>query len=492
MNRLVSTILTTLFLVAAAQPAAAGDPPGTDPLIPGRAIVRIPQGGSLSAFLNALNADFPGLGAFAIDSYPSRNLYLLQHSPLSHDETDDLEDAMEDVYPAQGLVMYAELLYEAKAPEGSSGSIWVDGVAEFSAFGNQYIRETIGLPEAHMRSMGASTVVAVLDTGIDSTHPALAGRIAAGGYNFVNKSANTADVGDGVDNDGDAAIDELVGHGTFIAGMIAMTAPAAKLLPVSVLNSDGKGDNWWIALGVFHAIDRGVEVINMSLTSTYDSVAVIDAILEAESRGIVVAAAAGNSNHDEPREYPAMDDDIPVLGVAATNDVDVKGAFSNYSDRLFISAPGANVLQGGVPDPERSVVSALPGTTYAYAQGTSMATPLVSGTAALIRAQHPEWLAGPSAVSAIRQALAATTVNINAQNPGFAGLLGAGRLNAAAAVALGPVAPDPGDINNDGAVNVVDLLKVINDWHMVHSSADINGSGHVDVADLLAVIVNWG
>jgi subtilisin family serine protease len=221
-------------------------------------------------------------------------------------------------------------------------------------------------------------------------------------------------------------------------------------------------------------------------------VGVIDAVLEAQSRGIVVVAAAGNWNRDEPREYPAMDDDIPSIGVAATDDNDVKGGFSNYNERLYISAPGTNAFASGAPIASRSMVSALPGGVYGFAQGTSMATPIVSGAVALIRAQHPEWLAGPAVVTTIRNRLRNTAENINAENPGLAGELGHGRIDVGAAVELGPIAPGPGDVTNDGVVNVSDLLIVIADWGQVHSSADMNGSGVVDVSDLLLVIAHWG
>ena len=122
-----------------------------------------------------------------------------------------------------------------------------------------------------------------------------------------------------------------------------------------------------------------------------------------------------------------------------------------------------------------------------------MCTPLVSGAAALIRAQHPEWPATVETFFSIRNALMSTAVNIYPLNPQFLKdkELGVGRLNIAAAVALGPAAPQSGDLNGDGAVDVDDLLKVISDWGGVHTSADINGDGAVDSDDLVLVISNW-
>jgi len=108
-----------------------------------------------------------------------------------------------------------------------------------------------------------------------------------------------------------------------------------------------------------------------------------------------------------------------------------------------------------------------------------------------VRSQHPEWPAALSTVTSIRAVIANTAVDIDPQNPGLAGMLGRGRIDIGAAVEAGPVAPGPGDLNNDGHVNVPDLLAVLLNWSMVHSSADMDGTGRVDVGDLIIVIANW-
>jgi len=507
MMKMIPYVLTWVLGAAVALPGLAGGAPVfIDPLVPGRAMVAITPTSTVANFVAAFNAvhSADGVSIKPLDAIASRRLHLLaltvppDYTPAQFHAL-ELDMATNPAYAPHRI--HAELLYEGQAPEGKTGSTWVDSVAEIGAFEGQYALTRTGVPAAQKMSTGTSIVVAVLDTGIDATHSALANRIAPGGFNFITNSTNTADVGDGVNNDGDAAIDEMVGHGTFVAGLIAGVAPDAKLLPITVLNSDGVGDGWLFVKGIYHAIDRGVEVMNMSLSTTYDSMIVYDAIVEARNLGIAVVSPAGNFDNNNEREYPAMwDDNQPGplefvgFGVAATDDQDIKASFSNYDDKLFISAPGASLpaVGGTEPSPARSIISTLPGNRYEIWEGTSFSVPLVAGTVALVRAQHPEWAADVTTFANLKSVLKNSAVNISAQNPQFIGLLGVGRLNAASAVAAGPVAPALGDLNNDGSVNVPDLLLVISQWSLVHSSADLDGSGRVGVGDLLLLISNWG
>jgi subtilisin family serine protease len=403
-----------------------------------------------------------------------------------------------------GLRLYGELLYEGQAPEGKSGSTWVGSTAPDGSYQTQYAINQIGLAQAQTQSIGDGTVVAILDAGVDTAHPALINRIAPGGYNFISNSPIVQDIGNGVNEDSDALTDEGVGHGTFVAGLIALAAPSAKILPITVLNTEGVGDGWLFAKGLFYAIDHGVEVINLSLSSTYDSMVVIDAIDEARCLGIVTVAAAGNFNADKPRQYPAMLDtpgiqcihpsEVLAFGIAAVDENDIKADFSNFHKNLFISAPGASELtKPGVPNWNASTISTLPGGSFGSWEGTSMAVPLISGTVALIRAQHPEWDSEFSTWDAIRQILQDTAVDIYPLNPQYAAdkQLGVGRIDIGAAVAQGPPAPRLGDINGDGSINIDDLLGIILDWGMIHSSADISGNGNVDIDDLLYLIRHW-
>jgi len=166
----------------------------------------------------------------------------------------------------------------------------------------------------------------------------------------------------------------------------------------------------------------------MSLGSTYDSLAVLDAVAEAKLRGIVVVGAAGNqdTNSQEKREYPALFDSN-VLGVVSVNENDIKSEFSNYNERAALAAPGSGGIFSTIPETPD-------GHTYAEWKGTSFATGLVSGAAALVLSANPEWPENVFRWAQVHSLLTGTAVNIDPLNPAYAGELGAGRIDALAAV----------------------------------------------------------
>ncbi len=212
---------------------------------------------------------------------------------------------------------------------------------------------------------GSATVkIAILDTGINASHPDLSGKVAAG-RNFT--TANTTDTSD------------TNGHGTHVAGTagaktnngagVAGTCPGCTLVPVKVLGNDGTGSWSWIANGLRWAADNGARVANMSLGGSSGSSTVRDAVNYAWGKGTVVAAAAGN-NGTNAANYPS---DYPnTISVGATNKNDNKASFSNYGDKVDIGAPGAGIL------------STTKDGGYASWNGTSMATPHVAGVAGLV------------------------------------------------------------------------------------------------------------
>jgi subtilisin family serine protease len=294
---------------------------------------------------------------------------------------------------ADPRVIYAEPNFIGRAPEGVQRVSWPknDGSGDSK---EQWAVGIIRLPEAHTVTRGAGITVAVLDTGVDLSHPALAGRLVSG-YDFVDLDADPSEVGSTEQN-------LHYGHGTHVAGLIALVAPDAKIMPLRVLDENGGGDIWVLAEALAYAINPdgdlntadGADVINLSLSSTHETdllaeiVASVtceydddpgeddDCLVSPNQHGAVVVAAAGNSSSSTP-EYPAAENVIGLLAVSASTSADTLASFSNYGPWVHVAAPGEYILSS-VPDGE-----------YATWSGTSMATPLVAGEAALVRAVNP-------------------------------------------------------------------------------------------------------
>ena len=279
-----------------------------------------------------------------------------------------------------------------------------------------YGYETVGQLAPGCIPPGDNTViVAVIDTGIDINHAEFAGKLASDGWNVIDNNANVQEVANGIDDDGDGLVDEMYGHGTHVAGIIAHIAPSVKILPVKVLNDDGVGDSFGVATGIVYAYEHGARVINLSLSTTTESNVIDRAIDAARARGVVVVASAGNANREEPKEYPAASPG--VIGVASTGPGDIKSPFSNYGSELSMSAPGT------------SIESAKPGGGFGEESGTSMAAPFVSAAVALVMERNPNMTAAD-----IEAIIKDSSAALDPKNPDYAGKLGSGRLDITAAV----------------------------------------------------------
>ena len=218
-------------------------------------------------------------------------------------------------------------------------------------------------PEAWQITAGESDIlVAVLDTGIDQKHPDLEGKVVSS-INFT--SSPTAD--------------DLNGHGTHIAGIIAAAtddtdysrgvAYNCSLMNVKVADDNGWCNSDTVAKGLIWAVDNGAKVVNISLTITKPSPVLEKAVNYAWSKGVVIVAAAGNDYSSSPR-YPAAY--VNVIAVAATQQDDKLPSWSNRGDWISLSSPGVDIY------------STLPDNQYGYQSGTSTATAIVSGEAALL------------------------------------------------------------------------------------------------------------
>ncbi|MEV4346619.1 type VII secretion-associated serine protease mycosin [Actinoplanes sp. NPDC049596] len=239
--------------------------------------------------------------------------------------------------------------------------------------------ETLDVPDAWTYADGAGVTVAVIDSGVDATHPDLQGQVLPGR--------------DLVDPEGDGDTD-LVGHGTTVSAIIAGRnddqngvvgiAPKAKILPVRVLDEQNRYDDALIvARGVRWAVDHGARVINLSLGGNGSSAALAAALDYAFAKDVVVVACTGNTSASSGTDvwYPAREPG--VLAVAGTE----RDGTSLWSG----SITGKETV---VTAPATQLVGARAGGTYWKVQGTSFAAPMVSATAALIRSRWPTMPAG--------------------------------------------------------------------------------------------------
>lgn len=316
-------------------------------------------------------------------------------------------EAMIDYFRKSGNVVYAEphYLYMTNGePGGRAGEI-VPNDRLFEAY--QWNLPIIGtIPGWSITRGDENVVVAVIDTGVDLNHPDLAGRLTEGA-NFVTP--------------GEAPADD-VGHGTHVAGIISAVVNNVegvagmtwhdRVMPVKVLDASGAGSAYAVAQGIIWATDNGAKVINLSLGNYAASEFLHDAVRYAFDRDVVLVAATGNDNTDQPG-YPAAYPE--VFGVSATDENERLAEFSNYGDYVDAVAPGV------------SIPSTYPGGQYAALSGTSMASPHAAALAALIRSVNP-LLKNTEVMDIMRK----TAVDLGP--PGKDALYGYGRIDVAAAL----------------------------------------------------------
>ena len=290
---------------------------------------------------------------------------------------------------------------------------WADGSNPFP--GNDAMWAQINLSQAQglATNLGHGVVVAVIDTGIDLYHGGLVGRLtdSSAWLDTIDGNAyphESADV---------MAMGPYFGHGTAAAGIILQAAPLATIMPIRVLSAEGFGNATDVAIAIDHAITHGAHVINLSLGTAQPVSAITQMIEYAQKLGIIMVASSGN-NGTTAVTYPAataVQAGFPLaIGVGSVDGADQKSWFSTYGSGLEMLAPG------------ESVGTLFPDGGIAYANGTSFAAPWVSGVAALALGQGADPQRAPSLVS--------SSLFIDGLNPGYTGMLGAGRLDGFAAV----------------------------------------------------------
>jgi subtilisin family serine protease/subtilisin-like proprotein convertase family protein len=303
----------------------------------------------------------------------------------------------------------------------------------------------IDAPEAWNVQTGTGhTIVAVVDTGVDYTHPDLA----------ANMWRNPGEIpGDGIDNDGDGIVDDVYGanfvsntgnpmddneHGTHVAGIIGavgnngvgVTGVAwhTQIMAVKFMDASGSGYTSNAVRAINYAVAHGATVLNNSWGGGGADATLANAIGAAKNAGAIFVAAAGNSgaNNDTSSFYPAnyITQYDNVVTVAAVDRTGALASFSNYGPtRVTLAAPGVSIL------------STLPNNSYGSLSGTSMATPFVTGAIALLRDQHPDWT--------YSQVIAKLKSSVDVL-PGLAGKVSTGgRLNVAKMLDASTVPPTP-------------------------------------------------
>ena len=272
----------------------------------------------------------------------------------------------------------------------NGGSIFTPGVAG----------EDINIAKAWDITQGATgektIVIAVIDTGVDYTHPDLKSQIEANSAELTGKA--------GVDDDGNGYIDDVYGydfankdgdpmdghgHGTHCAGVIGASHNSAgiagvmsnvKIVPIKFLTDAGSGETIDAISSIDYAIKRGVNVMSNSWGGGDKEQSLLDAITAAETAGITFVAAAGNdsSNNDTTASYPANYDVSNVISVGSYTAAGAKSSFSNFGVKtVHVTAPGSSIL------------STYKNGTYASLSGTSMATPHIAGVVGLILSKEP-------------------------------------------------------------------------------------------------------
>ena len=225
-------------------------------------------------------------------------------------------------------VRWAEPDGATDSPEVQAERIYRWSASDPVQADSQYAGTLLQLDAVHQAALGAGSIVAVVDSGIQllpAPHPDLAASISTDGADFVDGDSVPDDEMDGIDNDGNGLIDEGAGHGTHVAGIIHRVAPLATILPVRVLDSDGGGNEWDVAQGMLWAADHGADVVNLSLGMHSSASLLKDTTQALVDRGVVVVAAAGNDGESR-NEFPAAS--RCAIGVTGTSSADAVSSFA--------------------------------------------------------------------------------------------------------------------------------------------------------------------
>jgi len=389
-------------------------------------------------------------------------------------------------YRASTLIEYVE----------QNAHAYATAVPNDPSYTSQWHYPQINLPSAWNITTGSPVIVAVLDTGDRTDHPDRGGT-AVQGFDFAASpdDSDPTDPGCGSDPTDPS-------HGTHVAGTIAAVtnngvgvagvnwggAAGTRIMAVRVLDGCGSGLYSDLASGITYAADHGARVVNMSLGGSADSATVDSAITYARGLGVTLVAAAGNSGCGGASTvlYPARNPN--VIAVSATTNSNALASYSSCGPEVDVAAPGGSSAAGVLS----TTWSPAGGHVYASFQGTSMATPHVSGVAALIISAG----VGPTTPAGIQARLESTATDLGV--PGKDSNFGSGLINAFAAVSSGSAASQlrvfSGTISGTTITRQSDIVAVASTGTFTITNAqagtksvfawqDFNGNGVVDTGD---------
>jgi subtilisin family serine protease len=452
-QHLIICLLMLSFLGSAGTVVAQGNH------VPGQAVMKLIAGGRPDDVLR-------GRGAIVNDSIPGYRTYLLEIDPA-----EDWESVMAEI-EADTQVIFVEPNFSVELPENYQMSIsfpddyvppLLEGIQPAS-FYDQPPVYTLGIDEAQQTATGEGVIVGVIDNGVDFDHPLLSPRLMASGYDFIDR-----------DTDPSYEPGAVAAHGSFVSGLIALTAPDCQLLPFRAFDGDGVGNTYAIANAIHHAVNHDADVINMSF-GTGESCRILEqACNAAVAAGISMVAASGNNSSSSPT-FPAA---LPgVIVVSGIDPEDLLTDFSNYGDYIDVCAPAVDLY------------SILIGETgWGTWSGTSFAAPFVSATCAMlweITSDYSTFLMQEH----IRQTAAIDLQwgTLEAPDPAY----GYGRLDVASAVTQAELTgtEEYGDLDGNGSVNAGDVVYLVQYIYsggpppVAPGNADVNCDGIVNGYDI--------
>jgi subtilisin family serine protease len=497
-------------LLLAPQPArAGGDGAPQQVLIEGPATERE----NIAEQLGLL-----GYPIVLVNEYPSFSTALYQFEPqLSKDEYAfalELLDALVGDDESLATAVNSEVSIERGG--GQTGSLWVSGLSG-AQFESQYGLGLTNSDFAADHATGQGVKIALIDSGLVPGAPHSSAFALAYGYDLVNgtgeKGAVPADEGDGQDQNQVNDADEGVGHGTFIASIIARVAPGARHLHIKVLDDEGECELSDIFAALEICIAENVHVVNLSIAPVGPTSILKSAFTACRQNGTIIVAAGGNSTTNE---NPFTGADADLIQVGASTHADALWNESATGPWVDILAPGATMYgPKGLPIAGQSVVGVI-GTNpdgtpnFVAASGTSFAAAFVTGAAACYRAANPGWPDdAPFTPGEVAPGEIATRF-LDAMNASGASVNGTAlkRVDAGSLVAGFAAVPRcPGDIarasSGEGSqyrIDGVDLAALLirfgetltDPRRIDRANLETSTPERIDANDLAALLARWG